>query len=237
MVCHETGGGGSSSTSTTHYGDGLRYLYTTTRAPVGDCYYWSATPGGIDSAFGRNDSAIIAITTTLPMCPPRPSVDPWTVAWEVFRSWDLDPPTPSLQPAAAGITGLPTYLSTPVPDRIEHSERLPDGRTLRVRADVRQLSIAWGDGTTLAYLPSTALPYPEGAVTHTYLLKTCSAHYRANHPSGGLCHPTLDRYPITATFTWEGSYSTGGSWRTLGTLEQSVTVSYDVDEARGVPIP
>jgi hypothetical protein len=79
-------------------------------------------------------------------------------------------------------------------------------------------------------------PYPSGLVTHVYTLKTCTDDYRDNHPSGGLCHPTLDSYPIRATFTWTGSYNAGSGWIDLGSLDRTSATDYEVDEARGTPI-
>jgi hypothetical protein len=164
-------------------------------------------------------------------------VDVVATAWAIFRSWPLDEPIISLQPAGEGITGLPTYLATSTPDSITHAERLPDGRTLRVRAHVEHLDVTWGDGSIARYQPSGAAPFPSGVVTHTYLLKTCTDSYRATHPSGGLCHPLLDRYRITATFSWFAEYATNGTWLPLGSLNRSSVEDYSVDEARGVAVP
>ena len=216
---------------------GMRYLYQRTDPVVGDCYYWSNTPGGLDTWDPANDAAVINLVIRNPECPPVAAVDPETRAWEIFRSWSLALPLPSLQPADHGITGVPTYLATNQPSPIVHSEVLPDGRTLNVRADVIRLVVAWGDGHTDIAAPELATSYPDGGVTHTYLLKTCSAHYREHHPSGRLCHPTLDHYDVVSTFRWSGSYDIGGGWVALGTLDRTATVAYDVDEARGVPIP
>lgn len=235
LVCEDSGGGGTTPTTTP--GGELIYFYTTNRPPVGDCYYWSRRPGGLDSSHGGNDPAIMEIVRRLPRCPVVPAVDAEAAAWAVFRSWDLDPPDPTMQPSTAGITGLASYLSTPTPSTIDHSEGLPDGRMLQVRAEVSLLTVQWGDGTKQSFEPSVATPYPTGAVSHLYTLKTCNATYRAMHPSGGLCHPSLESYPLQAVFVWTGSYNAGSGWTDLGTLDRSVTVDYDVDEARGVNIP
>ncbi len=216
---------------------GLRYLYETTDPVIGDCYYWSNVPGGLDTWDPANDAAVIGVVVGTPECPPVAAVDPEARAWEVFRSWPLAVPEPTLQPVGHGITGLPTFLATNQPEPIEHSEVLPDGRTLDVRADLSRLEVAWGDGETASHVPDHASPYPDGAVTHVYRLKTCSPEYRTSHPSGGLCHPTLEHYSITVTFEWVGSYSIGGPWVDLGTLSRTATVDYDVDEARGVTVP
>jgi hypothetical protein len=159
------------------------------------------------------------------------------VAWQVFRSFSLARPAPSLEPAAAGITGLPTFLATPDPADVTHSETLPDGRSLEVRASVATLTVDWGDGTRRNYRPGRALAYPAGTVTHVYTTKTCDAAYRQDGPIGANCHPTLAAYPITATFTWRGRYRIGGNWIDLGTLKRSTNVRYDVDEVQGVLQP
>jgi hypothetical protein len=108
---------------------------------------------------------------------------------------------------------------------------------MEVRASAERLAVDWGDGTRANFDPSAARPYPNGDVAHTYTTKTCDAAYRQDHPSGGNCHPTLEAYPITATFTWAGRYRVGGGWIDLGTLDRTVTVPYDVDEVQGVLQP
>ena len=240
IVCAESGGDAPTTTQPDPKPRvGKRYVYQTTRAGVGECYYWSNRAGGIDSWNPANDTAIINIVTRTPQCPVNaaPVVDVVATAWAIFRSWPLEAPQVSLQPAGAGITGLPTFLAAPTPASISHSEILPDGRTLMVRAHVEYLDVSWGDSSIARYQPSGALPYPHGSVTHTYIFKTCTDDYRTSHPSGALCHPTLDTYAIAATFSWSAQYTTNGSWRELGTLNRSAADDYFVDEARGVTIP
>lgn len=216
---------------------GPRYVYAATDAAIGDCHYWSNVPGGLDAWDPADDAAVIA-ANALPVCPGGVApVDVPATAWQIFRSWNLDPPDPSLEPAVRGITGLPTFLASPDPVAISHSETLPDGRPLQVRARVAQLRIDWGDDTRLVYDPTGADPYPTGSVTHTYRTKTCSAEYREEHPSGGLCHPTLEFYTITAIYRWVGEYDVGSGWVQLGILDRTVSVPYDIDEVRGVPVP
>lgn len=214
---------------------GLRYVYTDTDPLIGDCYYWSDVPGGLDAWDPANDPAVIAITTRLPLCPAVPGLDPEARAWQVFRSWDLDPPDPALSPSLVGVTGLDTYLTAIPPDVIVHTEILPDGRTLEVRARVAQLDVDWGDGVFSTHDPEDATDHPDGAVIHVYERKTCSAAYRTTHPSGDLCHPALEAYPIVVVHTWVGEYRVGGAWIALGALRQAATISYDVDEVRGLP--
>ena len=55
-------------------------------------------------------------------------------------------------------------------------------------------------------------------------------------PSGGLCHPTLDRYLIIVAWAWTGEFDSGSGWIPLGVLEQTIEVPYDVDELRGVKV-
>jgi len=214
------------------------YVHTATDPTVGDCYFVSATPGGLDITDPLDEPLIVNVVTALLPCPGiAPVVTPeeiQTRAWEIFRSFALALPEPVMQPPAAGITGLPTYLSAAEPDPITYRELLPDGRTLAVRATVGAIQVDWGDGFAATHLPGQALPYPEGLVTHTYAVKTCPPEYRETHPSGGHCHPTLEAYPITATFVWTGDYAVGGPWVELGTLPSTVTVAYDVDEVQGV---
>ncbi|MEA2022827.1 MAG: hypothetical protein U9N79_00905, partial [Actinomycetota bacterium] len=171
-----------------------------------------------------------------PVCPAAGPA-PVTVAWRIFRAFPLALPEPTFEPPESGITGLPTYLATPDPADITHSEVLPDGRRLEVRASVAALVVDWGDGEKEDFESYEARSYPAGSVTHNYTTKTCDATYRAEHPSGGNCHPTLEAYPIKATFTWAGRYRVGGGWIDLGTLDRTVTVPYDVDEVQGVLEP
>jgi hypothetical protein len=216
---------------------GPRYVYVAVDPVIGDCHYWSTIPGGFDTWDPFYDSDVLA-AIILPRCPvvPNTPVDIPATAWAIFRSWTLDPPAPSLQPLDHGITGLPSFLASPEPDEITHSEILPDGRPLNVRARVAELRVDWGDETFSTYESSDADPYPVGSVTHTYRTKTCTPEYRAEHPSGGLCHPALEYYTIGAVYRWLGEYNTGSGWVQLGTLDRAASVSYDVDEVRGVPV-
>ena len=179
---------------------------------------------------------MLQIITTTPRCPPSVGEPVPDQAWQIFRSFPLAEPVPSLNPEGGGITGYPTYLAAANPTPIIHREVLGDGSTLEVRAWVESLNVDWGDGWALAHDPTEALPYPDGAVTHIYKTKTCPPDYRVTHPSGRNCHATLEAYPVTATFTWAGEYRNGGSWISIGTLDLPTTVLYDVDEVFGVLI-
>lgn len=224
----------------------LRYLATTEQPQgQGRCWFWSPTPPGLDSWDSAYNQAILLTRWTLPECPaPEPAQvtlsTAWVVAraWEVFRSFPLAAPRPALQPPEHGITGLASYLSAPSPAVLSHRETLPDGRVLRVRARVTAALVGWGDGTpTLGYDPAALVPYPAGTARHLYHLKTCPPDYRAAHPSGGNCHPTLEAYPVTVTFRWTARYRLGGSWVELGDLDRTTTIAYDVDEVVGVLRP
>jgi hypothetical protein len=241
---------GTSSTSgggpgTTVPGLPLRYLATTEHPDTGLCWFWSPYPPGLDSWDSANDMAIMWTIWALPRCPgpTPPATGPgtsWveTRAWEIFRSFPLAAPDPSLQPPRHGITGLPSYLSADPPPPLTYREVLPDGRALEVEASVTRALIDWGDGTPVfAYDPARLLPYPDGAARHTYGLKTCPADYRESHPSGNGCHPTLGAYPIRVSFRWTARYRLGGAWRDLGEIERRVVTAYDVDEVVGVLQP
>lgn len=214
----------------------LRYVYTAVDPAIGDCHFWSPIPGGLDAWDPANDVAIIAITTRLPVCPST-LVTPSSRAWQIYRRWRLDAPRVSVTPAAMGITGLPSHVSAASPVMIAHTETLPDGTVLRVRARVVRLFVDWGDGTRTSHDPDTATGYPTGTVAHAYALKTCTDAYRIASVSGDLCHPFLDRYRIVATYTWVGSYNTGSGWIPLDTANRSRSLDYEVAEARGVNIP
>ncbi len=215
---------------------GLRYVYTATDPVIGDCHYWSNVPGGLDAWNPANDPAVIAVVTGLPVCP-DPPVDPEVRAWEVFRSWDLAPPDPVITPPDHGITGLATFVAATEPAPVTHGEILPDGRPLEVRARVIAIDVEWGDGNRTSARPHEAASPPDGSLTHTYRHKTCPAEYRSEHPSGALCHPTLEKYTITVGWVWIGEYNTGGGWTPLGTLPRTISLTYDVDEVRGVNVP
>jgi len=237
LVCSATGGtSGGARTDPPRERPPNRYVYQSTDATGADCHYWSPVPGGIDASDPANEPMIIWIVTTTPVCPAV--ADPDTdLAWRIFRSFPLAVPNPSLEPPVSGITGLPTYLATPDPADITHTEVLPDGRVMEVRASVASLAVDWGDGGMARYEPAEAGAYPTGSVTHTYTTKTCDPEYRRVHPSGGNCHPTLEAYPISATFAWSGRYRIGGGWIGLGTLSRTARLSYDVDEVQGVLEP
>jgi hypothetical protein len=179
---------------------------------------------------------VIVIVTTTPVCP-FTTDPPAVIAWQIFRAFPLALPEPVFEPPHNGITGLPTYVATADPSDITHTEVLPDGRTMEVRARVALLTIDWGDGAEGVFEPAEALGFPSGGVTHTYETKTCDTVYRTDHPSGVNCHPTLEAYPVAASFVWAGSYRIGGGWIDLGTLSRTVTIPYDVDEVQGVLQP
>jgi len=249
IICRESGGSRVRNPPRTSPSDPpparsprapLRYVYTGYDAVIGDCYYWSSVPGGLDAWDPANDPAVIAITTKLPTCPSKPATvtDPSQSAWSVFRSWNLAPPSPSITPQDHGITGIPTHITATPPAVITHSETLPDGRRLEVRARAATLTVNWGDGTTATFDPEAADGYPAGTADHTYELKTCSHQYRTEHPSGNLCNSTASDYAITASYTWQGEYSIGSGWVALGSLARvAPPINYDVDEARGVSSP
>ncbi len=210
----------------------IRYLYTTTVGGV-DCHYWSQRPGGIDTWDAANDPLTIAITTGLPECV---WPDPEARAWEVFRSFPLAVPVPELEPPGVGIVKLPTFLSVAaVPAPITSTEALPDGRLLEVEAEVVAVEVDWGDGALDSYRPDEARPYPEGAVTHAYVYRTCPAAERET-TNGGPCHPSLEAYPVVVSFLWEGRWRTdpAGPFQPLDTVVRTVTVTYPVDEVQGV---
>ena len=243
IVCNPTGeqideGSGPGPGTGTPVDDdpGLRYVYTATDPGIGACYYWSNVVGGLDAWDPANDAAVIAVTLSLPECPPG-VVDPEVRAWSVFRSWDLQPPNPSVSPPDQGVTGLPSHIEAPVPVPLVHDEVLPDGRPLQVRASVKNLTVAWGDGTAASHDPSEATGYPDGSVSHVYELKTCTATYRDEHPSGGLCHPMLEAYLIDVSWVWVGEFNVGAGWVPLGTLTRTAQTPYEVDEVRGITVP
>ena len=206
------------------------------------CWYWSRWPPGIDAWDSANDTLVVLTIWRLEECvwtDPDPveytEEEVISRAWEIFRSFPLAGPTINMQPPDAGITGLPSYASAWTPAPLGHSETLPDGTRLQVQARVDQVLLDWGDETPLEVeAPGAFLPWPDGEVGHTFLLKTCPPEYRREHPSGPNCHPTLEAYPITASFVWRASYAHDGVWHDLGTLARSTTIHYDVDEAVGI---
>ena len=108
LRCTESGvtpGDSRSTTPRPRPRTGPQYIYTLTDPVIGDCHYWSNVPGGIDAWNALNDIEVIA-AALLPACPVVPPVDVPATAWEIFRSWTLDPPVPALQPLDRGITGL-----------------------------------------------------------------------------------------------------------------------------------
>ncbi|MDP8958269.1 MAG: hypothetical protein M3N51_03505, partial [Actinomycetota bacterium] len=233
LLCHWSGGGSSQAVEATSLPPpppGGPWLRTGTDAELGSCWYFSPYPPGLNTSDPVGHQAALAIVASRPACTGE---DLFAQAWEVFRSFPLTAPQPTLQPPV-GITGLDSYLSVPPPAPIEWSGTLPSGVGAQVRAEVAAVEVDWGDGTT-GVLPLEALqPYPQGSATHLYDLKTCPPEYRSTHPAGVLCHPSLEAYPVTLTYRWSGSFRTGARWTALGVLERSLTVTYDVDEVVGV---
>jgi hypothetical protein len=200
---------------------------------LGPCWFWSLSPPGLDSSKPINEGAIIAIVTSQPPCSGEEVA---AQAWEVFRSFPLAAPEVTFQPST-GITGLDTYLSVARPSSIDWSGVLPSGIPAEVEASITNVRVDWGDGTERTYPLTDLDPYPKGSATHLYHFKTCPPEYRLSHPSGPLCHPSLEAYPITVTYRWFGRFRTGGVWVGLGVLERSASLSYDVDEVIGVLQP
>ena len=235
----ECGYGGSSTSTTVVPGTSLplRYLGTSTHPDTGPCWYWSTSPPGLDSWDPANDQAIILTRFALPECPTRetpPTVIHTSTAWEIFRSFPLGAPDISFDPPV-GITNLPSFVASPPPDPLSHTEVLPDGTVLEVRAEVKTAWVEWGDGSPeIPYPPEALRGHPHGTATHAYALKTCPPAYRTDHPSGGNCHPTLPSYVVRVTYEWAGRFRQGGAWIDLGTIDRRSVVRYDVDEVVGV---
>ena len=212
----------------------LRYLTTTNNPAIGPCWYWSRYPPGLDSWDSANDAGIINTRWALPACPTGPGTTTITVtsaAWEIFRSFQLARPAPSFRPEV-GITNLATLLDLARPSPLSHKEKLPNGKVLRVSAEVKTVWVDWGDGSPPeGYPAATAF---DGDGSHAYTVKTCPSDYRHYDPSGWRCHPTLAAYPGQVTFIWVGRYRTSGSWINLGTIDRAATRAYDVDEVVGV---
>lgn len=217
----------------------LQYFKTRIDPGIGECWYWSSIPGGLDSSSSASDPLIIATIVSLPPCPSRaasPGVEPTAeeLAWEVLRTFSLATPHPTFAPPDAGITGLTTFLGHSFVTELDYAETLPSGIDLEVRAIVSSVEVDWGDGARGSYLLSDLAGAPSDSVSHTYLLKTCAPEYRANHPSGGLCHPSLEAYPVRVTFLWEAGYQYDSGWVPLDSVALTTTVPYDVDEVVGV---
>lgn len=215
----------------------IRYLVLGVDATGTDCYWWSGVPvpGAIDVWDPGNDPTTITTLANYPECTALPPIDPAVRAWEVYRSWTLQLPAPEFSPPDFGVTGLATYLAAGATG-LAHQETLPSGIDLVVSADVTAVTVSWGDGSSAEHysLAETAA-YPDGVAAHAYDLKTCTNEYRNTDPNGHLCHPTLEAYPITVTFTWTAGYIYDASWIELESVDLTTTVGYDVDEVVGVP--
>jgi hypothetical protein len=229
--CEATGTSTSSSTTSL---PPLRYLATTTDPVLGECWYWSRYPPGLDTWDPYYDAQVLTTKWLLPECPDEPgstSTSLVSTAWSVFRSFALGAPIFALRPEI-GITNLPTLVTIARPSPFHHAETLPDGTVLEVSADVETVWVDWGDGTPPQAYPA-ATAFSEGA-RHPFALKTCPADYRTGDPSGWRCHPTLEAYPVTVTFSWVGRHRSDGTWIRLGTIDRRATRYHDVDEVVGV---
>jgi len=211
----------------------LRYLAVSN----GTCWYWSRYPPGFDSWDSANDQSIILTRFRLPQCTGRPNPGPVIItserAWEILRSFPLGAPDLGVSPVV-GITNLPSRLHLATPVEFDHSEVLPDGRTLEVEARVAMVWIHWGDDSpTFGATPPSPFGDP-GPVRYTFALKTCPPAYRTGHLDGPKCHPDLEAYPVTVVFEWQGRYRAGAGWIHLGSIDRSSHIDYDVDEVLGV---
>ena len=217
----------------------LEYFKIAIDPVVGECWYWSTIPGGLDSSDPANDATIIFTILSLPSCPGAtgipgtgPTID--ELAWDVLRSFTLATPQPIFAPPDSGITGLATYLGHDPIAELDYSETLPGGIALVVRAFISEIGVDWGDGTRSNYLIDDLVGEPSAAISHMYDLKTCTPEYREEHPSGGLCHPTLEAYPVTIAFNWVAGYEYDTGWVQLQDVELTQTTLYDVDEVVGI---
>ena len=96
IVCHAHGDEAETSSPTARPGRNGEpppriYVHTATDPGVGDCYFVSATPGGLDITDPLDEPLIVNVVTTLPPCPGiAPVITPeeiQTRAWEIFRSF------------------------------------------------------------------------------------------------------------------------------------------------------
>jgi hypothetical protein len=230
----DCGYSGGSTSTTVVTSPPLRYLAIIEDPAIGSCWFWSPYPPGYDSWDSAYDAAIINTRFLLPECPGRPgtvTTSVTEVAWQIFRSFPLEAPKIALRPEV-GITNLPTLLELPRPEPLRHTETLPDGRALQVRAQVVTVWVDWGDGTPEAGYPADSAF--GGDARHAYIVKTCPADYRVENPSGWRCHPTLDAYTVQVTYAWVGRFATDGSWYDLGSIDRTSTSLHDVDEVVGV---
>ena len=161
-------------------------------------------------------SSIVAIGPTLPRCTsePIPTPDPAASAWNYVMSYIHPPPTPTLNPAPGqGVTGLPTYVSVPIPT--DHSTTLSSGlSSITVEIRVPNVVVRWGDGSVNTY-PATETVlsgYPDGSAHHIYENKD-------------------DDFDLTVEYDWFARWRTGsGPWITLPVPNTDNTTVYPVAE-------
>ena len=165
--------------------------------------------------------------------PPIPSARIHQTMWRYieasFAQIQLKRPDVATTPVGIGYTGFPLVVEPAEELHIRSATTPPlsSGVTATVTANPLDIFIDWGDGSSESYLP-------DAAPDHIYELKTCPAEYRAQHPRGHLCHPTLDEYSIEITYRWSGIAV--ASWGTLdlGTRTTTTTITRDIDEIIGV---
>lgn len=165
------------------------------------------TPGGV----------IAFATGRIPRCTSEPNlaVDPTAEVWAYVMAYIHPPPNPDLNPPiGAGVTGLATFISVPIP--VDHVASLnAGGVSVEVQIEVDGVIVDWGDNNLDTYPASTTAlsGFPDGIAHHTYETKDQTG------------------YAIDVSYDWTARWRVpGGAWQILGVPNTTTSVLYPVAE-------
>ena len=199
------------------------------------------TPGGwysvtcTDLATGQSVTQTVWIADQ--PAPVAPTVSPYSVALQAERSIQLPRPSLHLNPSAAAVVNLPTWLWIDAALWRPYSVSASVG-AVTATAVARPVSVTWspGDGSAVT-CPGPGTPF-DSELPAAGQSTDCSHTYEtssAGQPSSdGL--PDDASFPVRATVTWAVTWSTvgGAGGGTLPALVTTASTSLRVEQVESV---
>jgi len=204
--------------------------------PVGPGSFWYQDGAGHVCMYAPNSVLpCFTITGTGNTGPAAAPLTPVTIAEHVADRMTLSPGQLKASPSSAGLTGASSWFWLDPAPTTEHLSVSLAGEAVTVSA-VPQITWRFGDGSTIdggpgvAYQPGSV---PPDAITHVYGTRCLPGDQ--GHDPFVLQSCGRDGYQLTATVSWQISYSAAGPVAASGTLRARTTTSsdaYAVSEAR-----
>jgi hypothetical protein len=208
--------------------------FFTNATPLGPQSFWYSDGQGHSCAYDPGSSPLCF--TVVDGGPARPAVDPAAVAAAVASRLQLGPGEIRRSPAAAGVTGIASWVWLDPPPTT-HALSVTLGReavTVTATPAVRWLFGDGGVSDVGAGVPYRPGPPPADAVTHGYETR-CLPGDRGRNPFV-LASCGSAGYRLMAVVSWRISYRATGPVSSSGSLPTrttEVSVSYPVSEVRG----